>query len=62
VRELEYNGTPMAEIAHSIGLNLPEKLKDREYRQKFFLAESSAQIAAQLIALRKRRAKSASTC
>jgi transcriptional regulator with XRE-family HTH domain len=45
----------MAEIAHSIGLNLPEKLKDREYRQKFFLAESSAQIAAQLIALRKRR-------
>jgi transcriptional regulator with XRE-family HTH domain len=45
----------MAEIAHSIDLNLPEKLKDLAYRQRFFLAESSAQIAAQLIALRKRR-------
>jgi transcriptional regulator with XRE-family HTH domain len=45
----------MAEIAHSIDLNLSENLQDREYRQKFFLAESSAQIAAQLIALRKRR-------
>ncbi len=45
----------MVEVAHSIDLNLPEKLRDREYRQKFFLAESSAQIAAQLIALRKRR-------
>lgn len=45
----------MMEIAHSIDLNLPEKLKDREYRQSFFLAETSAQIAEQLIALRKRR-------
>jgi transcriptional regulator with XRE-family HTH domain len=45
----------MVEVAHSIDLNLPDKLGDREYRQKFFLAESSAQIAAQLIALRKRR-------
>ena len=45
----------MAEIAHSIDLNLKEKLRDRSYRQKFFLAESSARIAAQLIALRKLR-------
>jgi transcriptional regulator with XRE-family HTH domain len=45
----------MTEVAHPIDLNLPEKLRDREYRQKFFLAESSAQIAAQLVALRKRR-------
>jgi transcriptional regulator with XRE-family HTH domain len=45
----------MAEIAHSIDLNLEEKLRDRSYRQKFFLAESSARIAAQLIALRKLR-------
>jgi transcriptional regulator with XRE-family HTH domain len=45
----------MVEVAHSIDLNLPDKLGDREYRQKFFLAESSAEIAAQLIALRKRR-------
>lgn len=43
------------EPAHSIDLNLPEKLQNREYRQKFFLAETSARIAAQLIALRKRR-------
>jgi transcriptional regulator with XRE-family HTH domain len=45
----------MAEIAHSVNLDLPAKLQDRAYRQKFFLAESSARIAAQLIALRKRR-------
>jgi transcriptional regulator with XRE-family HTH domain len=45
----------MTEIAHAIDLNLVEKLQDREYRQKFFLAEASAHIAAQLIALRKRR-------
>ena len=45
----------MAEIAHSIDLNLSERLEDQAYRQKFFLAKSSAQIAAQLIALRKRR-------
>jgi len=45
----------MVEIAHSIDLDLPEKLRDRKFRQKFFLAEASAQVAAQLIALRKRR-------
>ena len=45
----------MANVAHPVELNLPEKLRDREYRQKFFLAELSAQIASQLIALRKRR-------
>ena len=44
----------MTEVAHPIDLNLPAKLRDREYRQGF-LAQSSAQIAAQLIALRKRR-------
>jgi transcriptional regulator with XRE-family HTH domain len=42
-------------IAHSIDLNLPERLRDRAYRLKFFWAETSAKIAAQLIALRKRR-------
>lgn len=45
----------MAEIAQPIDLNLSDKLQDREYRQKFFLAEASADIARQLIALRKRR-------
>lgn len=45
----------MTEIAPSIDLNLAEKLQDRSYRQKFFLAEASASIAGQLIALRKRR-------
>jgi transcriptional regulator with XRE-family HTH domain len=45
----------MADVAHSIDFRLPEKLRDREYRQKFFLAECSAEMAAQLIALRKRR-------
>jgi transcriptional regulator with XRE-family HTH domain len=45
----------MMEPAHPIDLNLVQKLGNREYRQKFFLAESSAHIAEQLIALRKRR-------
>jgi transcriptional regulator with XRE-family HTH domain len=45
----------MADIAQSIDLNLPQKLRDRAYRRKFFWAESSARIAGQLIALRKRR-------
>jgi transcriptional regulator with XRE-family HTH domain len=45
----------MSEIAHSINLDLQTKLKDREYRRKFFLAESSARIASQIVALRKRR-------
>jgi transcriptional regulator with XRE-family HTH domain len=40
----------------SIDLNVSEKLKrDPEFRQRFFVAESSAEIARQLIALRKRR-------
>jgi transcriptional regulator with XRE-family HTH domain len=40
----------------SIDLNVSEKLKrDPEFRQRFFVAESSAEIAHQLIALRKRR-------
>ncbi len=45
----------MTDIAHSIDLNPPQKLQDQDYRRKFFWAESSAGIAAQLIALRKRR-------
>jgi transcriptional regulator with XRE-family HTH domain len=39
----------------SIDLELPRKLRDREYRRRFFLSESSARIAKQLIELRKRR-------
>jgi len=39
----------------SIEIDLPKKLKDREYRKMYFLAEASARIAEQLIALRKRR-------
>jgi len=40
----------------SIDLNIVERLKrDPAFRQRFFLAESSAKIAQQLIALRKRR-------
>jgi transcriptional regulator with XRE-family HTH domain len=45
----------MPDSLPSIDLDLPQKLEDREYRQAFFLAESSALIAKQLIALRKRR-------
>ena len=45
----------MPAIPYPVELKLPEKLKDQEYRRKFFLAEASARIAAQLIALRKRR-------
>ena len=45
----------MAEIAHSIDLKLRDKLKDRAYRKRYFLAEGSAHIAEQLIALRKKR-------
>jgi transcriptional regulator with XRE-family HTH domain len=44
-----------ADPAHSIDLNLRQKLQDKEYRRKFFWTESSARIAAELIALRKRR-------
>lgn len=43
------------ELAFPVELKIPEKLRDKEYRQKFFLAEASSRIAAQLIALRKRR-------
>lgn len=45
----------MEEIAHPIDLKLLEKLRDPTYRKKFFLAESSARIAGDLIALRKKR-------
>lgn len=45
----------MTDIAQSIDLNLSEKLQDPEYRKAFFLAKSSAMIAEQLVALRKRR-------
>lgn len=45
----------MSDAAHSIDLNLAEKLRDKAYRRKFFSAECSAEIATQLIALRKRR-------
>lgn len=45
----------MPETATAIDLNLYEKLQDKDYRQKFFLAESSANLAKQLIELRKRR-------
>jgi transcriptional regulator with XRE-family HTH domain len=39
----------------SIDLDLLRKLRDPEYRERFFLAEASAEIARQLIKLRKRR-------
>lgn len=43
----------------SIDLDVAERLKtDDEFRQRFFLAESSAMVARQLIALRKRRGMS----
>jgi transcriptional regulator with XRE-family HTH domain len=45
----------MMEIAHPIKINLPAKMQDKDYRQKFFLAESSARLAEQITALRKRR-------
>jgi transcriptional regulator with XRE-family HTH domain len=45
----------MAEIAQSININLAAKLKDKEYRRKFFWAESCTRVAEQLVALRKRR-------
>jgi transcriptional regulator with XRE-family HTH domain len=41
--------------APSIDIDLREKLEDREYRKRYFLAEASALIAELLIALRKRR-------
>jgi transcriptional regulator with XRE-family HTH domain len=48
-------GKAVTENPHTIELGVPRKLRDREYRRKFFLAEASARIAAQLISLRKRR-------
>lgn len=43
------------EHAQSIDLKLSERLRDKEFRKSFFLAEASARIAAQIIALRKKR-------
>jgi transcriptional regulator with XRE-family HTH domain len=43
------------QIAYPINLDLVQKLKDRVYRRKFFLAEASAKIAGQIIKLRKKR-------
>jgi DNA-binding XRE family transcriptional regulator len=51
----ERNREPSMTVAYSIDLNLPERLRDRAYRLKFFWAETSAKIAAQLIELRRRR-------
>jgi predicted XRE-type DNA-binding protein len=46
----------MSDHLPSINLDLVKKLRrDRTYRQAFFLAETSALIAKQLIELRKRR-------
>jgi transcriptional regulator with XRE-family HTH domain len=45
----------VTEIAHHIDLNLAQELRDPEFRKEYFLAETSARIAEQLIALRKRR-------
>jgi transcriptional regulator with XRE-family HTH domain len=46
----------MTDVASQIDLNLPHRLReDPGYRRRFFWAESSAKIAAALIALRKRR-------
>jgi transcriptional regulator with XRE-family HTH domain len=41
--------------AQSIDLDLSNKLKDREYRKDFFWAQAAAEIAGQLVNLRKRR-------
>jgi transcriptional regulator with XRE-family HTH domain len=45
----------MSHFLPSIDQKIPEKLQNRSYRARFFVAETSANIAAQLIALRKRR-------
>ena len=45
----------MSELLPSIDLDISKKLRDPTYRRAFFLAESSALIAKQLIALRRRR-------
>lgn len=46
---------PDSQPLPSIDLDLVRKLRDPEYRERFFLAEASAEIARQLIKLRKRR-------
>lgn len=43
------------DIAPPIDIDLPNALQDQKFRSKFFLAESSALIAEQLIDLRRRR-------
>jgi transcriptional regulator with XRE-family HTH domain len=45
----------MTHLIPSIELNIAEKLQDPDYRRKFFIAESSAEIARQLVRLRKLR-------
>jgi predicted XRE-type DNA-binding protein len=50
----------MPDSLPSIDLNLPQKMRDKGYRQRFFIAESSAEIARQLVRLRKRRSLSQS--
>jgi transcriptional regulator with XRE-family HTH domain len=52
---LEAEESVLPDSLPSIELGLVEKLADRSYRQEFFLTESSALIASQLIELRKRR-------
>ena len=45
----------MSHSLPSIDLNLAQKLQDEQYRRRFFLAEASADIARQLVRLRRRR-------
>jgi transcriptional regulator with XRE-family HTH domain len=45
----------MTESLPSIDLELPSKIKERNYRRSYFIAETSALIAKQLINLRRRR-------
>jgi transcriptional regulator with XRE-family HTH domain len=45
----------MTDTSYPVNLDLPRKLRDKAYRLAFFWAETSAKIAEQLIALRKRR-------
>jgi len=45
----------MSAYPASLNLNIAEKLLDKGYRASFFIAEASAQIAKQLVTLRKRR-------
>jgi transcriptional regulator with XRE-family HTH domain len=45
----------MSQSLPSIELNLVRKLQNEQYRRRFFLAEASADIARQLVRLRRRR-------